>query len=521
VDDQGNQLSMYDWSHYFTLGHGTIIVPGDTSYHVPPIGARIDTLRGYISTSSGAEASRGYRICPIFPGDMVLGKIAPAVFSHRRYPVVVTPDSTPQVSARIYRQTGAIQGAALNTIKLFYSVNNGAWQNVNMTAPQAAKDSLYYGSIPKQAAGSMVKYFIRVDDADNQKTILANSATLVQYDSTQGFFFYNVIDRKVKSVLSISDVQTTTFPNGRSSIIGAIDSVGGIVTADTASLRLAPLSTIGTNAYYMQSTNAPFSGIWISGPDSIMAKVANGDSIIVTGTINENFDVTRIELVTKMRIVARGKPIPAPVKLTTDVFGPGTTTGEPYEGMLVSFDNVVVTDVAPVFTELTEFEVSNSGKSIIVRRDGKHLYSNVEADTAVGSKILRVGNKIGTLTGVIYYSGQRYKIVPRTSADFQNVVTSVRMTSENVMPSKFSLMQNYPNPFNPSTNFRFTVASSQLVSLKIYDVLGREVETLVHEQMNPGTYTVQWNARNISSGVYFYRLQSGNFVQTMKLMLLK
>ncbi len=521
TDDAGNQFSMYDWSYYFTLGNGTITVPGDPNYKVPATGQRIDTLRGYIATSSGAEATRGYRICPIYPGDMVLGKILPAVRSHRRYPVVVTPDSLPQVSARIYRQTGTPTGAALTTIQTLYSVNNGPWQALPMTAPQATKDSLYYATIPKQPAGTTVKYFIRVDDADNQKTILANSSAIAQYDSSQGFFFYTVIDRKTRPVLSISDVQNTPFVNGRTSLLGAIDSVGGIITADTASLRLAPLSTIGTNVYYMQSTNAPWSGIWVSAPDSLMAKVANGDSVIVSGTVNENFDVTRIEAVTKVRVVAKGKTIPAPVALSTDVFGQGTTTGEQYEGMLVSFANVTVTDVAPVYTELTEFEVSNGTKAIIVRRDGKNRYSNVDADTIVGSTILRVGTMIGKLTGVVYYSGQRYKIVPRTAADFVNVTTSVRLEQTGSAPQEFALSQNYPNPFNPSTNFRFTVAKAQMVSMKIYDVLGREVETLVHGQMNPGTYTVQWNAAHMSSGVYFYRLQSGSFVETRKLMLMK
>jgi hypothetical protein len=520
-DDAGNQFSMYDWSYYFTIGNGSVIVPGDPNYKVPAVGQRIDTLRGYIATSSGSEASRGYRICPIFPGDMVLGKILPAVRSHRRYPVVVTQDSTPQVSARIYRQTGSVSGAALNKIQLFYSVNNGAWQAVTMTAPQAAKDSLYYASIPKLPAGTNVKYFMRVDDADNQIAILANSGTLTQYDTTQGFFFYNVINRAAKPVLSISDVQYTPFVNGRTSLLGAIDSVGGIITADTSSLRLAPLTTIGTNVYYMQSGTNPWSGIWVTGPDSVMAKVANGDSVVVTGTINENFDVTRIESVTKCRVVAKGKPVPAPTPMLTDVFGQGTTTGEKFEGMLVSFNNVVVTDVAPVYTELNEFEVSNGTKAIIVRSDGKNRYSNLLADTALGATILPVGTRIGTLTGLIYYSGQRYKVVPRTNADFANVVTSVPFAQSGLAPKAFALEQNFPNPFNPSTTFRFSVASSQMVSMKIYDILGREVETLVHEQMKPGTYSIQWNASHMSSGVYFYRLQSGSFVETKKLMLLK
>jgi len=88
-------------------------------------------------------------------------------------------------------------------------------------------------------------------------------------------------------------------------------------------------------------------------------------------------------------------------------------------------------------------------------------------------------------------------------------------------PAIFSLSQNYPNPFNPVTSIRFTVGQPQLVSLKIYDVLGREVASLLHEKKNPGTYIVAWNAGSYSSGVYFYRLQAGSMIQTKKMVLLK
>jgi Secretion system C-terminal sorting domain len=88
-------------------------------------------------------------------------------------------------------------------------------------------------------------------------------------------------------------------------------------------------------------------------------------------------------------------------------------------------------------------------------------------------------------------------------------------------PNTFALSQNYPNPFNPTTNLQFTIGSAQLVSLKVYDVLGREVSTVIHEKLNPGSYTVPWNASSFSSGVYFYRLESGNFVQTKKMILMK
>ena len=88
-------------------------------------------------------------------------------------------------------------------------------------------------------------------------------------------------------------------------------------------------------------------------------------------------------------------------------------------------------------------------------------------------------------------------------------------------PTEYSLSQNYPNPFNPTTHFGFQIAEFGLVTLKVYNVLGQEVATLVNEEMKPGTYRVTWNAREQSSGVYFYRLSTTRFVQTRKLMLLR
>ncbi|MBA4313434.1 MAG: hypothetical protein C0417_12495 [Chlorobiaceae bacterium] len=92
---------------------------------------------------------------------------------------------------------------------------------------------------------------------------------------------------------------------------------------------------------------------------------------------------------------------------------------------------------------------------------------------------------------------------------------------ENGMPTKYQLSQNYPNPFNPVTHFQFSIANSQLTILKVYDLLGREVVTLVNEVKQPGAYTVNWDASVYPSGVYYYRLQSGSFIETKKLILMK
>ncbi|MGD0342800.1 MAG: T9SS type A sorting domain-containing protein [Bacteroidales bacterium] len=89
------------------------------------------------------------------------------------------------------------------------------------------------------------------------------------------------------------------------------------------------------------------------------------------------------------------------------------------------------------------------------------------------------------------------------------------------MPTRFTLDQNYPNPFNPTTSISFILPTRSFVSLKVFDLLGREVATIVSEEMSAGSHTKQWNAENYTSGVYFYRLQAGTYTETKKLVLLK
>ncbi len=90
-----------------------------------------------------------------------------------------------------------------------------------------------------------------------------------------------------------------------------------------------------------------------------------------------------------------------------------------------------------------------------------------------------------------------------------------------VVPAKYTLEQNYPNPFNPSTTIRYSITAPQLVTLKIYNVLGQVVTTLVNREQAAGNYEYNFSADNLSSGIYFYTLRAGNFVSTKKMILLK
>lgn len=100
------------------------------------------------------------------------------------------------------------------------------------------------------------------------------------------------------------------------------------------------------------------------------------------------------------------------------------------------------------------------------------------------------------------------------------IPTSVEQLSE-ILPTEFALMQNYPNPFNPSTTIRYDVPKETNVTLKIYDIMGREVAELVNQRHDAGAYQIAWNANGMTSGVYFYRISAGDFTSVRKLILMK
>jgi predicted GH43/DUF377 family glycosyl hydrolase len=93
--------------------------------------------------------------------------------------------------------------------------------------------------------------------------------------------------------------------------------------------------------------------------------------------------------------------------------------------------------------------------------------------------------------------------------------------NEREIPTQFSLSQNYPNPFNPNTTIMYSIPKQSYITLKVYDILGREVAALVNEDKPSGNYQVEFNAADLSSGVYFYRIQAGSFNQVRKMMLIK
>jgi hypothetical protein len=124
-----------------------------------------------------------------------------------------------------------------------------------------------------------------------------------------------------------------------------------------------------------------------------------------------------------------------------------------------------------------------------------------------------------TTTHVINSAGSSDVFVAVLSTDGSFPTSVDSHISHRQHPNTVNLGQNYPNPFNPVTTVEFSILKSEVAILKVCDLLGRELATLVNEVKEPGTHTVQWDASGVASGIYFYRLTAGSFAETKKAIL--
>jgi hypothetical protein len=142
-------------------------------------------------------------------------------------------------------------------------------------------------------------------------------------------------------------------------------------------------------------------------------------------------------------------------------------------------------------------------------------------DKSIATHLESGGTPIGGIINDLDYQ-LRNTVTPDIGADEFEGTPIVNVAEESVIPpTEFVLHQNYPNPFNPSTIIRYSIPTSDFITIKVYDVLGNEIVTLVNEEKTAGNYEVKFNSNGLSSGIYFYTLHSGNFIETRKMNILK
>ena len=165
--------------------------------------------------------------------------------------------------------------------------------------------------------------------------------------------------------------------------------------------------------------------------------------------------------------------------------------------------------------------INNIVNHLLNNLSGIHHYSReftINASALRRKNVTMIPNI--NISGIFNQNNLYFSLV-NVSIEGEDVGKDSPETNENIIPTVFSLEQNYPNPFNPITKIKYSIVKAGLVILKIYDVVGREVVVLVDEEKPVGTYEAEFNASNLSSGIYFYSISAGSFHQTKKMILLK
>ncbi len=157
--------------------------------------------------------------------------------------------------------------------------------------------------------------------------------------------------------------------------------------------------------------------------------------------------------------------------------------------------------------------VATSGQGVFASLNSGGLWTPADSGLTDGYTYCLVVNGSTLFAGAL--DGEIW------SRPLSEVVTAVNEKYKGSVVNNFKLNQNYPNPFNPTTTITYQIPHSELVNIKIYDALGREIQTLVNENKNAGNYSISFNGVNLSSGIYFYKLKAGNFTSIKKMVLMK
>lgn len=496
IDEAGNEINVYDPSKFFRGGESGV----DPDWAPPPLNALIN-IQGLIMTQSRAVG--GYTVAPVAPGDIEVIAVPPSFDNVERD--IGVPDAGQEVTVTATVLPPA-EDFPVTGVDLYYIVDG----DTTVIPMDDVGDDVYSAAIPGQDDGTEVHYYlVALWDGDPIPS---------PFDLENENYYYLVSDDE----LTIQELRYSPFfPLQYPGLFGFEVTVSGVVTVDISD---------NTDYVHIQNGAGEWSGIWVRGP-GIDDTIERGDSITVTGELEVQFGVPRIGAITpdNVEVHATGVTLPAPTLLSTERFRIGRSNyhpdAEPWKGVLIEFDDLVLTDDDPDNNNhvFREFVVDDgSGSMRVDEGPGSSswlsTYSVNEADNPV--TLIREGTTIDKLRGIMYFSFSNYKLVPRSPDDFVNL-TNVTDRVDAGVPQSFDLSQNYPNPFNPSTQIRFSLPEDSHVTLRIFNILGQQVTVLVDEYHTAGTYTATFDAGTFSSGVYFYRIEAGDYVETKRMMMLK
>ncbi len=491
VDDA---LAYGEWS--IDDGTGSVNVDDDSdslaNFVRPPKGTAIQSVTGWLYHHYGSYAdSTAYKLEPLYVEDIVIGGGPPTITDFAVAVTAFGPTDAVTVSANME------DASAVASADIQYRVDGAAWTAAAMSQGTGADTLVWTGTIPATSTeGAKVEYFLEATDdgGDNQ----ASALSTVFPDTSKKLYGY--FTKAAGS--SIADIQHTPFDQGASLYDGAVVTVTGVVTTRTGSAG---------SDFVIQDGSATWSSIGCN--DSSATYVpTEGDNVTVTGTVDEEWaewtfkygDNTMLRDISSVTVNSSGNSVAELAATGANLAG----DPEAYESVLVNVGSVTVTAVNQY-----DWTVSDGSGEFLI--DDDWCLANGAADSLLG---LAVDDVIADLSGIFNHSFGTYKIQIRDEADLG---FSLGVVAGNGLPAVFSLSQNYPNPFNPATTINYTLPIQSQHTLTVYNLLGAEVATLVNEAKPAGAYSIIWNAQRFASGLYFVRLEAGDYHNVKKMILLK
>ncbi len=303
----------------------------------------------------------------------------------------------------------------------------------------------------------------------------------------------------------------TINADGGSSMLEIILDLNGNVFGGSDPAPVTMTGPYDANGFSVSGNSPTYGDLFITGysDGTITGRLPNVpnpniDSTTLAGTFNADTVALTYLIYNGGSVYANGV-----INMVKD-----TTVVVPVE--LISFSASIIDNYVEL-KWVTATEVNNAG-------------FDIERKNAMNEKwkVIHFVKGFGTSTEIRNYSFVDKEVTPGKysyrlkQVDYEGSYEYSNVVEANIkLPAKYELLQNYPNPFNPSTTIQFNLPKESFTKLEIFNVVGEKVETLVSEPLSVGIYKYKWDAGGYSSGVYFYRITTGNFVQTKKLLLTK
>lgn len=493
-------------------GSGSVLIDDDSDsiaafFEVlgpPPVGSLIQSMEGWLYHHYGSyEDSTAYKLCPLYSDDFEFGSGPPSISGTSREPCAPMPsDNEVAVSCVI------LDNSTITEALVHYTVDGSTYNTVTMSTED---DSVFTGVISLSNVtsndNSVYYYITATDDGADQSE---PKTSQYPYDNEHDQLGFVVTDQ-----LGVVDLQYTPWPSGNTRYEGCEVTVSGVVTADTAQYNS------GYSSYALQDpgTQQQWAGLVFDTEEVV--EVTRGEHVSITGLVTD-YDPDWL-----FKFGGNTRLINAQVTLVETLNEPDATVVscedvhqtadeiESYEGVLVKLNNVTISSVNDFDWSITD----ESGFQTLIDDD----MATFGADNFMGTLV--EGQELDHVMGIFNYSYGTYKVQIRDVADLGQTVGIDDDVQVN--PYDYALHDNFPNPFNPETQIRFSIGSQEDVKLIVYDVVGRQVRTLIKgSAYDPGFHVVNWNGldnqgQKVPSGLYIYRIKAGSFIADKKMLLVK